>query len=148
VNDPHLSGRGDGRACWVTPGGGVDPSESFEQAAVRELWEETGLVAGRDAAIGAVVRDCRRVIPWEDPLKPTQMVSVERYFAVRLLCAPSTVCDTNLVEGERAFICGYNWWTETEIRDATSGGTDAFFPSDLSDYFGEVIAATSTLPVE
>lgn len=27
---------------WITPGGGVDPGESHQQAAVRELKEETG----------------------------------------------------------------------------------------------------------
>ncbi len=143
VNDPHLSARGDGRACWVTPGGGVDPGESFDQTAVRELWEETGLVAGRDAVIGAVVRDVRRVIPWGDPANPTQMVSVERYFAVRLLCDPSAVCDTNLVEGERAFICDYKWWTVAEIRTAAGAGTDGFFPSNLPDYFADVISAAA-----
>jgi len=28
---------------WITPGGGVDPGEDFDAAAVRELFEETGL---------------------------------------------------------------------------------------------------------
>lgn len=36
---PDLPGLGK----WITPGGGVDPGESTHEAAVRELFEETGL---------------------------------------------------------------------------------------------------------
>ena len=35
-----------GSRWWVTPGGGVDPGESEEEAAVRELAEETDMVDG------------------------------------------------------------------------------------------------------
>lgn len=35
--------RHDGREYWTLPGGGVEPDETSAEAAVREVWEETGL---------------------------------------------------------------------------------------------------------
>jgi len=33
----------DGSVFWYPPGGGIEPDEDAAQAAVREVWEETGL---------------------------------------------------------------------------------------------------------
>jgi len=53
----HFQHKGDaldGQSHWATPGGGLEPGESFEAAAVRELFEETGLTV---AAVGASVAE-------------------------------------------------------------------------------------------
>ncbi|CAN5868892.1 NUDIX hydrolase [soil metagenome] len=47
--DPHRPENG---TWWVVPGGGIDQGESPEEAARRELWEETGHV---DVSWGGLV---------------------------------------------------------------------------------------------
>ncbi|NNM45251.1 NUDIX domain-containing protein [Knoellia koreensis] len=49
---------------WYTVGGGVDAGESDLDAAVREVWEETGLRVDRDQLVGPVHHD-RTVFPFE-----------------------------------------------------------------------------------
>jgi ADP-ribose pyrophosphatase YjhB (NUDIX family) len=41
-----------GMRLWATPGGAVDPDESPSDAAVREMWEETGLHVELQRVIG------------------------------------------------------------------------------------------------
>src|SRR4051794_39218317 len=51
-SDPGLPGR----HWWITPGGGVEGAESDLHGAVRELHEETGLVADPGALVGPLAR--------------------------------------------------------------------------------------------
>jgi 8-oxo-dGTP pyrophosphatase MutT (NUDIX family) len=61
---------------WFTPGGGLDPGETVEDGARRELREETGLVAGE---LGPVVH--RRIVDFE--FENVSYHQRESFFCVR-----------------------------------------------------------------
>jgi ADP-ribose pyrophosphatase YjhB (NUDIX family) len=48
----HAEVGGPTGSVWITPGGGGDASETYEQAALRELREETGI---NDVPLGPCV---------------------------------------------------------------------------------------------
>lgn len=45
-----------GSRWWTTPGGGMDPGETEERTAIRELAEETGLEVSASDLVGPVMR--------------------------------------------------------------------------------------------
>lgn len=49
----HPSGKGNVNASWSIPKGGIDPGETPEQAARRETFEETGIIAGQLSFLGS-----------------------------------------------------------------------------------------------
>jgi 8-oxo-dGTP pyrophosphatase MutT (NUDIX family) len=74
----HFQHKGDaldGQSHWATPGGGLEPGESFEAAAVRELFEETGLNV---AAVGASVaeRSFPMLLPSGETVWPEQLIKM------------------------------------------------------------------------
>lgn len=105
---------------WVTPGGGVDPGESDLEAAVRELWEETGLVVDAGALVGPLLT--REVVHgYSDQITH----QTEIYFTLRV---PAFEVDTtaHTVE-EQATVADIRWWALADL-EAT---TDDVWPRDL-----------------
>ena len=86
---------------WATVGGGVDGDESFEEAAERELDEETGI---RGAAIGPWLWTREKVFVFQGET----LLAHERYYLVRV--RDVTVRLDGLLPYEREVYRGHRWW--------------------------------------
>jgi 8-oxo-dGTP pyrophosphatase MutT (NUDIX family) len=107
---------------WVTIGGGLGHGEGTAQAAIRELWEETGIEASAEELIGPV---WQRTTEFSfDGLHYRQE---EDYYVLRV--GEVHVSLANLDPIERDTITGYRWWSRQELA-ATK---EAFFPAELPD---------------
>jgi ribosomal protein S18 acetylase RimI-like enzyme/ADP-ribose pyrophosphatase YjhB (NUDIX family) len=132
VLDPHdrillFETRLDYTHVWITPGGGVQPGESFVDGARRELWEEVGV---RDVEIGPWIW----TVEFRFERAGTVIDQHERYFVVRL---PSdAVHDANREAKERTEILRHRWWTLAELGDAATH----FRPRELAALLPAVIA--------
>lgn len=123
----------DGR-FWMTPGGGVDPGESFEAGALRELWEETGIVA----PLGPCVWSRRRIVHYDGRVYDFD----ERFFVVRVDASTITVSRDNVTEWERIVLADQRWWTLDELL-ATH---EVLAPRDLAQLVAPILAGT--IPLE
>ena len=96
-----------GIARWLTPGGGVDPGENHADAAVRELFEETGLTG---VELGEPVWAHDFVVAWDDADHDTG--HAEFYTAVVDRFEPS---NANWTDDEKVDVLEHRWWSLAEL---------------------------------
>jgi ADP-ribose pyrophosphatase YjhB (NUDIX family) len=92
----------DGGPFWVPPGGAVESGETFEQAAGRELREETGL----SLEVGSQLWD----VHVEFKVGDTLIDQTETYFLVQLDEKKAGLRNTTPEP-----IADYRWWAISEL---------------------------------
>ena len=115
-----------GRCWWCAPGGGLEEGETHEDAAKREIAEETGFELQR---VNHWVWNREHVCQ----LKGRLVRQIERYFVASV---PIFEPHPRDLEAEEASVLrGMRWWTLSELKNST----EEFAPAKLPELLRKIV---------
>lgn len=107
---------------WELPGGGIDPDETYRDAAVRELREETGIIAAH-SQVGPPTWKRRASFRH----RQTRRLQDEVIVTVRLPTPGSAIDESQRLDYEKEDYFGYRWWPVPDVL----GSSERFYPGKL-----------------
>lgn len=113
------SGALQGQSYWATPGGGLEANETFEDAAIRELLEETGIKID-DPGSQIAQRQFDLQLPDGEIVQAD-----ERYFLIKV--ANNTLSSDGWTTHETECMVDHRWWSIDELAQTT----EVFWPENL-----------------
>ncbi|HCK0509295.1 TPA: NUDIX domain-containing protein [Pseudomonas aeruginosa] len=115
----HTDGALAGETHWATPGGGLEEGETFHAAAVRELYEETGIEV---STVAEPVADRRvtLILPSGEAV-----VAVEKYFIVH--AKDNILSRSQWTAHEEKVMVDQHWWSAEEL----TATTETVWPENL-----------------
>ena len=127
----HRAGPLIGQDFWSTPGGGLEEGETFTQAAIRELTEETGIeidIADLGPEVG------HRVVDLQLP-DGEYVTADEHYFLIRT--SETSLKQDGWTALERSILSDAMWWSEDDLLTTTA----TVYPEDLVEMLRSAFAA-------